>query len=149
MSEQRILDGRTKRGADMALAKRIISRASYDAILAGRIGLDEAKAIGRDGVPAAGTGRASGGQDGGQEAPRSASAQDGAHTPPQPVSRISKDDARQFCWCGCQELTSSGKRWKVGHDQRAKGIIRRAVKEGKVAELSSQLREYGAERGLL
>jgi hypothetical protein len=47
-----------------------------------------------------------------------------------------------------QELTSPNKRWKPGHDQRGKGIIKRAVKEGKVGELSPQLREYGAERGL-
>ena len=69
--------------------------------------------------------------------------------PPQPVSRISKDDTTQECWCGCRELTSSGKRWKVGHDQRGKGIIKQAVREGKVGELSPQLREYGVERGLI
>jgi hypothetical protein len=65
------------------------------------------------------------------------------------VSRISKDDARQQCWCGCEQLTSPNRRWLPGHDQRAKGIIKRAIKEGKVDELSPRLREYGAERGLL
>ena len=51
--------------------------------------------------------------------------------------------------CGCQQLTSPSRRWRVGHDQVAKGIIKRAVKEGKVGELPDRLREYGKERGLL
>jgi hypothetical protein len=152
MTEQRKLDGRTRRAADTALAKRTISRASYDAILAGRIGLDEAKAIGRDGAPATDI---SLGQSGPGTATETAGrtsmggGQDGADRPPQPVSRISKADARQLCWCGCEELTSPNRRWRPGHDQRGKGIIRRAVKEGKVAELSDRLREYGTERGLI
>ena len=78
MTEQRKLDGRTKRAADVALAKRTISRASYDAILAGRIGITEAKAIDRDGVPAADTGRTSGGPGTATGQARSASAEDGA-----------------------------------------------------------------------
>jgi hypothetical protein len=65
------------------------------------------------------------------------------------VSRISKDDATQQCWCGCQQLTSPNRRWLPGHDQRAKGIIKRAVREGKAEELSDRLKEYGAERGLV
>jgi hypothetical protein len=146
------IDGRTKRAADLAIAKRTISRASYDALLAGRIGLAEAKSIGRDGAPATDNGRASDGPGRPAGRPRSASAdggQGGADTPPRPLSRISKDDTRQLCWCGCQELTSPNRKWRPGHDQRGKGIIRQAVKEGKVAELSPQLKEYGAERRLL
>ena len=150
MSEQNTkIDGRTKRAADLAIAKRTISRASYDAILAGRIGLVEAKAISRNGAPAA---DATDGPGAAAEISRSASAvggQDRADTPPRPVSRLSKDDTRQLCWCGCEELTSPGKRWKPGHDQRAKGIIRRALKEGKVEELSPQLKDYGEERELI
>jgi hypothetical protein len=65
------------------------------------------------------------------------------------VSRISKDDTTQQCWCGCQQLTSPNRRWLPGHDQRAKGIIKRAVREGKAEELSDRLKEYGAERGLV
>jgi hypothetical protein len=65
------------------------------------------------------------------------------------VSHISKDDTRQLCWCGCEELTSPNRRWKPGHDSRGKGIIKRAVEDGKVGELSPQLKEYGAERGLI
>jgi hypothetical protein len=104
--------------------------------------------MGRDGAPAA---DATDGPGAATEISPSASMEgsgDSADTPPLPVTRISKDDTRQLCWCGCQQLTSAGKRWRVGHDSRGKGIIKRAVKEGKVAELSPQLREYGAERGL-
>ena len=148
MTEQKKIDGRTKRGLDVAIAKRQVSQESYRAVLAGEITLQQAKAIGRDGAPAAGTGGATDGP-GRATGARSASAQGSAHTPPQPVSRISKNDTTQECWCGCQEFTSPNRRWRPGHDQKAKGIIGRAVKDGKVGELSPQLKEYGAEWGLL
>jgi hypothetical protein len=49
MAEQNTkLDGRTRRAADIALAKRTISRASYDAVLAGEVTLQRAKELGRD-----------------------------------------------------------------------------------------------------
>ncbi len=148
------LDGRTKRAADIALAKRQISRASYDALLAGEIDLSGAKELGRDSGPTD-TPEDSGGPGAATVTPRSAGAEDrrgGAQalqdTPPQPISRIYKNDTTQECWCGCEQLTSSGKRWRPGHDQRAKGLIKRAVKEGKAGELPDQLKEYGVERGL-
>ena len=155
MTEQnQKVDGRTRRAADIALAKRTISRASYDAILAGTLSLQEGKEYGRNRGPdcpegRSGLGRSSSGtrsaSAGDTEAPQDAP----PRTPPQPVSRMSKDDATQACWCGCRSWASPGKRWRPGHDQRAKGIIKRAVREGKTGELSPQLREYGAERGLL
>ena len=113
------LDGRTKRAADIALAKRTISRASYDAILAGRIGIHEAKAIGRHGTPAADTGQASSGPGTATGRARSASTrggQDRRDVPPQPVSRISKDDRRRECMCGCGKTTRV--RFAIGQDQR-------------------------------
>lgn len=148
MSEQNTkIDGRTKRAADIALAKRTISRASYDAILAGTLSLQHGKEYGRDRGPDmprhdSGPGRPAG-------RARSASAEYRTDAPPQPVSRISKDDTTQECWCGCQELTSPNRRWRPGHDMRGKGIIKRAVKEGKVEELSPRLKEYAGERGLV
>jgi hypothetical protein len=126
---------------------RHISRASYDAILAGTLTLADAKSLGRDRGPD--TSECSGGPGTARETPGRGSAQGGADTPPQPVSRILKDDATQECWCGCGERTKPNRKWRPGHDQRAKGVIKRAVREGKVEELSDQLREYGAERGLL
>jgi len=43
------IDGRTKWAADTALAKRLTSRPSYEAILAGTLTLTEAKELGRRG----------------------------------------------------------------------------------------------------
>jgi hypothetical protein len=148
MSEHSKLDGRTRRALDMAIARKQVSQESYRAVLAGEITLQQAKELGRDRGPD-GAIQGHSGPGTGTEISRSASAEDRTDTPPQPVSRISKDDTTQRCWCGCREFTSPNRRWKPGHDQRAKGIIRRAVKEGKSGELSDRLREYGAERGLL
>jgi hypothetical protein len=148
MTEQRKIDGRTKRAADIALAKRQISPASYRALVEeGTITLQEAKELGRDRGPNTPEDRRGSGQP--SEGQERASAENHQDTLPAPVSRISKGDTRQECWCGCGSWTSPGKRWKVGHDQRAKGIIKRAVREGKVDELDARLKEYGAERGLI
>ena len=150
------IDGRTKRALDMAIARKQVSQESYRAVLAGEITLQEAKAMGRDGAPATDATVGRSGPRAATGGPRSTVVEDRRgdgharrHTPPQPTSRISKDDARQFCWCGCQQLTSPNCRWLPGHDQRAKGIIKRAVREGKAEELSDRLKEYGAERGLV
>jgi len=137
----------TRKATDISLAKRQISPASHRAVLAGEITLQAARDLGRDGAPPAAD--ATDGPGTATQISRESSGTDDAHTPPRPVSRISKDDKTQECWCGCEELTSPNRKWRPGHDQRAKGIIRRAIKEGKVGELSPQLRDYGAERGLL
>ena len=140
-----------RKAADKALAEGVITAQSRDAVIEGRMSLATARNIGAEGGPTD-TSSGSGGRGTAQETPGRASAggtdaPQGA--PPQPVSRISKDDATQECWCGCGERTKPHRRWLPGHDQRAKGIIKRAVKEGKTKELSDRLREYGAERGLI
>ena len=113
MSEQRKIDGRTKRAADLAIAKRQISPASHRAVLAGEITLQAARDLGRDGAPWAADASVRPGT--ATETPRSAS--DGAgDAPPQPVSRISKDDRSRLCICGCQRTTRG--RFAPGHDQR-------------------------------
>jgi hypothetical protein len=145
----------TERGARIALAKKEISRASYEAVLRGEISLAQAKELGREGGPDAPTSR--GGSRAATERLARVSAehsreerpQEGTDTPPEPTSRISKDDATQECWCGCGEQTKPHRRWKPGHDQRAKGIIKRAAAAGKTHELSDRLRDYGRERGLV
>ncbi len=110
----------TKKAADMALAKRTISPDSHKAIHEGRISLEEARELGREGSPFA------------------------------PAKKtISKDEKGQSCWCSCGSWTKPNRRWLPGHDQRAKGIIMRAVREGTLDELSDQLREYAAERDLI
>ncbi len=144
----------TERGARIALAKKQISRESYEAILRGELSLADGKALGRGRGPGTPGGRSGSGA--ATEGPRRSSAegrqerpQEGTDVPPEPASRISKDDTTQECWCGCQQRTSPGKCWKPGHDQRAKGIIKRAMRDGKVEELSPRLREYAKERGLI
>jgi hypothetical protein len=140
----------TRKAADINLAKRQISPASYRAVLAGEISLQAARDLGRDRGPDD-TGRASGGSRRTSErAPeRRERPQEGTMTPSRLTSRISKDDATQECWCGCGQRTKPHRRWRVGHDQRAKGIIQRAIAAGNTHELSDRLREYGAERGLV
>jgi hypothetical protein len=140
----------TERGARIALAKKQITQESYEAILAGTLTLAEARKLGRDrgpddtGRPSSGPGTAIESTRGDRERP-----QEGTDAPPQPISRISKDDTTQECWCGCGSWASPGKHWRPGHDQRAKGIIKRAVTAGKTHELSDRLRNYGRERRLV
>jgi hypothetical protein len=54
-----------------------------------------------------------------------------------------------YCLCGCGESPARSKsRFCQGHDQRAYGMALRAVREGRTAELTEEVREYGKERGL-
>jgi hypothetical protein len=140
----------TARGARLALARKEISQESYSAVLASEITLQQAKELGRDRGPHD-TGQASSGPGAAPEISRKGRErlQDRRNAPPQPISRISKDDTTQKCWCGCGERTKPHRRWKSGHDQRAKGIINRAVAAGKTDELSDGLRDYGQERWLI
>jgi hypothetical protein len=139
----------TERGARIALAKKQISQASYEAVLAGTLSLAQAKELGCEGGPEAATSRGGSGAGTEQHPQDRERPLEGVGIPPQPTSRISKDDATQECWCGCGEQTKPHRRWKPGHDQRAKGSIKRAVAAGKVDELSDRLRDYGRERGLI
>lgn len=121
MEQSTQVHGNTKKAADISLAKKEISPASHKAVHEGRISLDEARELGREGSPYG----------------------------PAPKSTMSKDDTTQECWCGCQQITGKNRRWRQGHDQVAKGIILRAVRAGNTSDLSDRLREYGEERGLI
>ncbi len=114
--------GNTRKAADMALAKRAISRDSHAAILDDRLALAEARELGRDRGPSG---------------------------PAKPESRISKDEQGQPCWCNCGAWTKPGRRYLPGHDQRNKGTIKRAIREGKLDELTDRQREYAVERNLI
>jgi hypothetical protein len=140
--------GNTRKAADKDLAEGVITEQSHISVIAGEMSLQEARNIGVDDT-STDTGRATEVQDGGTTVPGRASADAAQGVPAQPVTRISKDDATQECWCGCGQWTKPNRRWLPGHDQRGKGIIKRAVKEGKVEELSPQLKDYGTERGLI
>ena len=102
----------------MALAKRRISRASYEAILAGTLTLAEAKELWRDRGPDD-TGQASDGPGTATETPREGREhpQAGTGAPPQPISRISKEDRSRLCMCACGTRTKGG-RFAPGHDVR-------------------------------
>jgi hypothetical protein len=118
MTEQKPkIDGRTRKAADIALAKRQISPASYRALVeeGGRITLQQAKELGRDRGPDD-TGQGHNGPERPAGRARSASADDRRDAPPQPVSRISKNDRSRLCICGCQRTTRG--RFAPGHDQR-------------------------------
>ena len=120
MTEKQI-DGRTKRAADMALAKKQISQESYRAILAGTLPLAEAKSLGREGSP---------------------------DTPPQPTSRISKDDrtpTKTPCLCGCGELVP--RTFSQGHDMRMHRLAKAYVRG--VTEPSEEQMAYLVESSKL
>ena len=68
--------GNTKKAADTALAKRTISPDSHRAVYEGRISLEEARELGREGSP---------------------------YGPAKKT--VSKNDRSRFCMCGCQRET--------------------------------------------
>lgn len=87
--EENKVHHQTKRGADIALAKKQISPDSHRAILAGELDLAAAKNLGRNAGPAG------------------------------PTVRVNKDDRTPTpseCLCGCGELVP--RTFKPGHDQR-------------------------------
>ncbi len=92
---------RTKKGADLALAKRQISPDSHKAVHEGRIGLDEAKELGREGSPFG----------------------------PAPKA-VSKNDRSRLCLCGCQQYSKGGL-FAQGHDMRMFRIAREHLQEGR------------------
>lgn len=133
----------TRRGADLAFAKRLISRESHAAVLAGTLSLAEAKALGRDRGPD--TTRASDGPESATGTQGAGSPQDGPDTPPQSTSRISKDDTLSPCLCGCGELVA--RRFKPGHDMRMVSLAK-AYLRGE-AEPSEEQLAYLEESGKL
>lgn len=120
--------GNTKKAADMALAKKLISRASYEAVLAGKLSLAEAKELGRDRGPD-GTGQASSGREEATE-----------------LSRKGRE-----CLCGCGETTRGG-RFKPGHDARLHGELKRNLEKDPLLRnerFRDEQRAYARERGLI
>jgi hypothetical protein len=87
------------------LSKKQISQDSYAAILRGELSLQQAKEIGRR---------------------RGPDAPDGAETVQETATETPPEHA--LCWCGCGGEIRPGRRWRPGHDQRAKGRILRAVR---------------------
>ena len=77
--EQPKVHHQTKRAADLALSKKVISPDSHKAILAGELGLEAAKELGREGSPYG------------------------------PVVRVNKNDRGRDCLCGCGLRTRGGR----------------------------------------
>lgn len=69
----------TKLGADLALGRKAISAESHAAVLAGKLGLQEAKDLGRGAGPSG------------------------------PVVRVDKTDRSRECLCGCGNRTRGGR----------------------------------------
>ena len=102
MTEQYRPHRMTRKAADMALAKRAISRESHRAITEGRITLAEARELGRDGSPYA------------------------------PAVRVNKDDRTPTetpCLCGCGLMVP--RRFAPGHDARMFRVAREHLTEGR------------------
>ncbi len=138
MTEQKKIDGRTKRAADLALMKRTISRASYDAILAGTLTLAEARLLGRDrgpNVPEDISGPRTA-----PEGARSASAEDHQDTPP-----------LKTCLCGCGEPVS--RTFRPGHDSRLRSELMAQIKKGDVLlrseRITDEQRQFALRHGLI
>jgi len=76
-AEAERIHGNTKKAADMALAKRAISRESHRAVHEGRISLAEARELGRNAGPSG------------------------------PAVRADKRDRSRLCMCGCGRTTKN------------------------------------------
>jgi hypothetical protein len=117
--------------AYLALAKRLISRSSHEAVLAGTLTLAEAKSLGRDRGPHD-TGQASDGQDEATDGPR-------------------KSRAPRPCLCSCGGTTKGGA-FLPGHDARLRSELVAQIKKGDVLLRSERItpeqRRYAVERGL-
>jgi len=153
MEQNPKIDGRTLYAGKIALAKKQISAASFRALEEGHLSLADARELGRDRGPddtGQDTIRVTEVQDGGQEAPRSASTSDtdapqGTPTGPRLTSRISKNDRSRPC-IACGEMTT-GSRFHQGCDMKMFRMAREHLTEGR--ELTEEQREYLEESGKL
>jgi hypothetical protein len=125
----------TERGARIALAKRLISRASYEAILAGRLTLDDGKALGRDRGP--------------DSPERQSGSETVAETPRKGRERL-QEGTGAYCLCGCGELVKN--RFRPGHDMRLYGELKRNLEKDPLLRnqrFNEEQREYARQRGLI
>jgi len=122
------IDGRTKRAADIALAKRLISPASFRALVEeGTITLQQAKELGRDRGP----------NDTGQSGREDATETPGEGRTPRPC-------------VSCSGMTKGG-RFHPGCDQVLYGHIKRQLRSDPLLrsdKFTNEQRRYAVERGL-
>jgi hypothetical protein len=104
--------GNTKKAADLALAKKAISPDSHKAIYEGRIDLEEARSLGREGSP---------------------------YGPaPKAISKNDRTPTKTPCLCGCGEPVA--RLFKAGHDMVMFRVAREHLTEGR--EITKEQREY-------
>jgi hypothetical protein len=131
----------TERGARIALPKKQISRASYEAVLAGTLSLARARELERDQGPED-TGQASDGPETATETPRKGRerSQEGTGAP-------------RMCLCGCGEPVRGKKsRFRPGHDARIHSELKRNLEKDPLLRnerFNEAQREYARERGLV
>ncbi len=122
----------TERGARIALAKKQISRAGYEAILRGELSLAQARELGRDRGPHD-TGQASSGHEEGRKTPRE------GRTP-------------RRCMCSCGGMTKGGA-FLPGHDARLRAELVAQIKKGDVLLRSDRItagqRAFAVRHGLI
>jgi len=130
MTEPKV-HGNTRKAADISLAKRQISPASYRAVLAGEISLQAARDLGRDGSPEAPTGRSDSRR--ASEQPRE------GRTP-------------RLCMCSCGDTTKGG-RFLPGHDARLRSGLVAQIRKGDVLlrsdRITAEQRAFAVRHGLI
>jgi hypothetical protein len=131
----------TRKAAEMALAKRLISRSSYKAVLAGTLTLAEAKELGRDRGPDD-TGQASDGPGTATETTRE------SWERPQESMQTGA-----YCLCGCGEPVRGKKsRFRPGHDARLHGELKRNLEKDPLLRnerFTDEQKAYAKDRGLI
>jgi hypothetical protein len=137
--EQKV-HGNTKKAADMALARREISRDSHRAVHEGRITLVEAKELRREGghdapTSRSGSGAATEGLRKGRERPQEGTG------------------ALRTCLCGCREpMRGKKSRFRPGHDARLYGELKRNLEKDPLLRnerFTDEQKAYAKERRLV
>ena len=128
MTDEKAVHHQTKRAADLALAKRLISRDSHNPILRGELSLPEANSLGRD------------------RRPDTSEDQSG---PGETTKRSRRGRQPRPCIC-CGGLTKGG-RFHPGCDQRLYGRIQRQLRVDPLLrsnQFTDEQRRYAVERRL-
>jgi hypothetical protein len=137
MTEAKV-HGNTRKAAEMALARRQISRHSHRAVHEGRIRLAHARELGRDRGPHD-AGQASSGHEEGRKAPREGSQE--------------RSRSGAYCLCGCEEPVRGKKsRFRPGHDSRLYGELKRNLEKDPLLRnerFTDEQKAYARERGLI
>ena len=112
MTEEKKVHHNTLKAADMALAKKQISPDSHKAVHEGRITVEEARSLGREGSPFG--------------------------PAPKVVSKNDRTPTKTPCLCGCG--TPVPRTFAAGHDARMFRVAREHLTEGR--EITNEQREY-------